>query len=933
MIGRSDDARNGSEEQARSLFLDFLLRRFQGHDPDFQSLLREHPELREPLRSVRAQFEPLLHEHFRNDVPDDFAEHLESIAVTAEAAQRMTPPSKGEGAANKSSGWGRYQQIEEIARGGMGKVWRVWDQLLDRPLAMKVIAVDSKTPLERERLVRRFLREAAITAQLDHPGVVPVHEVGRDPDDRVFFTMRLVQGSDLHEILQPAGNSERWTRLDVLGVLLKVCETIEFAHSRGIIHRDLKPANIMVGSYGEAYVMDWGLARVLDDTPLAQELVGEAIADETLPPLVTGAGTLLGTPVYMAPEQARGEVDQIGPWTDVYAIGAMLYTLLAGHPPHLPPGETPTSAEVVEKIRAGTKTPIPQLDNVPRRLAQICDEAMQHDPQLRLRSVAELRHRLRSYFEAAQQSEEEAQRARDSAARDQKVAQFMIELFEVADPTEALGETLTARDLVDRGAGKIEQQLQDQPIVQARLFHAIGDIYLKMGHYEAARELLTKAIELRCQHLGASHLAVADSSITLGQVHLAEGDYDGAEAKYGRAAEILRSDAAVGGDEAARMMLRVLQQQANVDHERGHFVAAEKKFRKVLEELDALPATSGFEYRTQDRAECLGNLAWLLQTCGRYEESERLHREALKLCEEECDANSSDDTIVHDHPSIAMHKNRLASLFQNTGRYEEAETLYRDVLATRTKVLGERHPLVAVSLNNLAVLLRLRGDYDGGEALYRQALAIYETRLGEDHPKTAIALSNLALLLSRKKQLDESDALHERSLRACYKTLGKEHVAIAANLSNLGHNQLLRGNLEEASHYNEQAEQQFRSLLGDRHPFVARCLVDRAAIDLAAGDTDGAEEAANEALTIQRTTLSDDHIDLAHTETQLAHVARARGRWEDAQRHATQALRQFTRALPAGDAGLERPRALVAELADAAPNQGSGNGIDDTPDR
>lgn len=968
VIGRSGNLRSSAEEQARSLFLQFLLRRFQGHDPDFAALLRDHPTLGRQLHDIRAQFEPLLQEHFRDEVPDDFAAHLESIAVsdaavsdaapaapnsanpssaTPNSSAATTPGADGDtaGGAHEShaeqaatlSGWERYEQLEEIARGGMGIVWHAWDRLLDRPLAMKVISVDHRSPIERERWVRRFLREAAITAQLDHPGIVPVHEVGRDPSGRVFFTMRLVRGSDLHEILQPPDQSAcTWTRLDVLGVLLKVCETIEYAHSRGIVHRDLKPANIMVGSYGEAYVMDWGLARILDDAPLTSEIINQlAVIDEACaneldatprvdpagddhaahlndarPPLQTGAGTLLGTPVYMAPEQARGDLEEIGPWTDVYAIGAMLYTLLVGHPPHLEPGANRSAQEIVDRIRAGTTCDFPDHTNAPMRLTQICQEAMRQDPATRLRSVAELRKQLRSYFEAAQQSEEEAQRARVAAARDQRVAQFMIELFEVADPTEALGETLSARDLIDRGAGKIEQQLKDQPIVQARLFHAIGDIYLKMGHYEPARHMLTLAIELRREHLGAQHAAVAESSITLGQIFVADGDFDSADTWLERAHEIITRNR--GDDDMAALLPRVIQQQAIVGHERGQLGAAEEKFRTALHLFAELQ-----EDRPQDRAECIGNLAWLLQTCGRYDEAERLHQQALEMCEQQHGP---------EHPSIAMHKNRLASLCQNTARYDEAESLYREVLQTRTKVLGEQHPLVAVSLNNLAVLLRLRGDYDGGEDLYRQALAIYEARLGENHPKTAIALSNLALLLTRKNQLDESDALHERSLLACYKTFGEEHVAIAANLSNLARNQLLRGRLTEANDYNVAAEQQFRALLGNEHPYVARCLLDRAAIQLELHHTDAAAIAADEAMAIQTAKLAPDHIDLAHTETQLAQIARAQGDLPRARHHADAALRRFSEALPVNDPGLARPQALVDELANAPSHD-----VDDDP--
>jgi serine/threonine protein kinase len=209
-----------------------------------------------------------------------------------------------------------------------------------------------QTPPVDRRLLARFLEEAQITGQLDHPGIVPVHELGLDSTGRVFFTMKLVKGRDLKSIFELVFTGrEDWNETRALTVLLKVCEALAYAHKKGVIHRDLKPANVMVGAFGEVYVMDWGLARVLgrEDThdlrlqpePGASSLRTERKEErEEAPdsPLFTMDGDVVGTPCYMPPEQARGEVERLGPRADVYAIGAMLYHLLARQMPYTSPG-------------------------------------------------------------------------------------------------------------------------------------------------------------------------------------------------------------------------------------------------------------------------------------------------------------------------------------------------------------------------------------------------------------------------------------------------------------------------------------------------------------------------------------------------------------------------------------------------------------------
>jgi len=305
-----------------------------------------------------------------------------------------------------SLGSGRYRTLCEVARGGMSVVVRVRDERLRRDLAMKVLgdpggARSGETGSDPRRL-RRFVDEALITGQLAHPGIVPVHDLGLDDAGRAFFTMALIEGRNFAEVIAAVHSGEpAWTLPRALGVVLRVCEAVAFAHSRGVIHRDLKPSNVMVGAFGETYVLDWGLARVADSAVGRDVRPSAAVstAGEDSP-LRTMAGDVLGTPAYMAPEQARGEVDRVGERADVYALGAILYHLLTGTMPYGGAATPPSSRDVLESARRGPPPSITTLRReVAPELVAICDRAMQRDPADRYPSVGQLADDLRAFLE------------------------------------------------------------------------------------------------------------------------------------------------------------------------------------------------------------------------------------------------------------------------------------------------------------------------------------------------------------------------------------------------------------------------------------------------------------------------------------------------------------------------------------------------------
>ncbi len=231
-------------------------------------------------------------------IPDEALNHLQRVLREPDAAS------------------GRYQVHELVGQGGMGTVYRAHDGSLNRDVALKVLRADLADPSAAARLER----EARILARLEHPGIVPVHDVGILADGRVFYVMKLVRGERLERWARPAPLSDR------LRLFLRICEAVGFAHAHGVVHRDLKPSNIMVGQFGEVLLLDWGIARVLrspDDEDFGKPTPGSgevATAD-------TAPGTVLGTAGFMAPEQARGQHDLIDGRTDVYALGAILRAL------------------------------------------------------------------------------------------------------------------------------------------------------------------------------------------------------------------------------------------------------------------------------------------------------------------------------------------------------------------------------------------------------------------------------------------------------------------------------------------------------------------------------------------------------------------------------------------------------------------------------
>lgn len=375
---------------------------------------------------------------------------VETLTIK-EPAQSVAQSSHDE---SVPSGFSNHRIHQLIGRGGMGEVYRATQIDLNRDVALKVLTLHRDS--DRDEFQQRFSREAQVTARLDHPSIVPVYSCGENDDGICFYTMRLVRGHELKQVLKFATNGQRdWNLSRAVSVLVHVAQAMAFAHSHKVIHRDLKPSNVMVGDLGEVYVMDWGLARTLGQTDTrdirlcvsdmlnqdgtsakgigthTESLVklreGEAPVEpkeengDRVPghlsaatvvwassgeknsdtPLMTMDGSVVGTPAYMAPEQAAGDLDRVDQRSDVYSLGAMLYQLLSGHAPHVPPNESRSSPlDVLQSVLKEAPKQLSEVaPNAPPELAAICDKAMAREPDARYVSALELANDLQAFLE------------------------------------------------------------------------------------------------------------------------------------------------------------------------------------------------------------------------------------------------------------------------------------------------------------------------------------------------------------------------------------------------------------------------------------------------------------------------------------------------------------------------------------------------------
>ncbi len=417
-----------------------------------------------------------------------------------------------------------------VAQGGMGAILNAREATIERTVAMKVM-LDSSSPAD----LGRFIAEAKVTGQLEHPNIVPIYELSVDENDQVFYTMKMVRGITLRKVLElMAGGAAATVKKYPLGALLtifqKVCDALAFAHSKGVIHRDLKPENIMLGDFGEVLLMDWGLAKVLDaqhTVPTAfassaiRSLVHSAVRDD-LSASATMAGAIMGTPQYMAPEQARGEVELLDARSDIYALGAILYYLLVLRPPI----SGTDAMEIVGRVAAGRTDPLDVTKKhahlpggrVPDSLAAVVGKAMALQPAARYQSVADLQADLAAYQDGFATSAEKAGAW--------KQCTLFIKRHKVAAASAALIVSLTAGFLVkvlasERRALETIGRLRGT----APTFYEQAQALIEKQQFSGALEKIVYAIELAPDNASYQFLK-GNIFESLGRLTEAQAAYD-----------------------------------------------------------------------------------------------------------------------------------------------------------------------------------------------------------------------------------------------------------------------------------------------------------------------------------------------------------------------------------------------------------------------
>ncbi|MBL8860824.1 MAG: serine/threonine protein kinase [Planctomycetes bacterium] len=900
---------------AEALFASWIADRTR----DFEAVVRAAPEHARELRALHAlwsRLEPLLALAGISDT--EAARRLHAAAEDGAAPPTpldlLPPTGAGAGSAtddllrrleSKSRG-ARYRLEGEVARGGMGAILRVWDEDLRRHLAMKVVLGQATpgtgTPPVDARLLARFLEEAQITGQLEHPGIVPVHELGLDADGRVYFTMKLVKGRDLAAVFELVREGrEGWSETRALGVLLKVCEALAYAHSKGVVHRDLKPQNVMVGDFGEVYVMDWGLARVIGDARAsparpagdAPHVRTERFQERESSPassLMTLEGDVVGTPAYMSPEQARGELEALSPRSDVYALGAMLYDLLAGAPPYTTRGEHTGGAAVWKRVLDGPPPPLEELaPRAPSELVAIQAKAMAREASQRYADVAALAEDLRAFlegrvvgaFEAGALAEARkwvrrnrglaaalagavlaliaglvvtlilADRVRQNAvlaeasateARRQARVAGEVNAFLNVDVLAAVapereGLDVTVREVLDRASASLDGRFAEDPAVEAALRMTIGTSYEKLGVTEPARRHFERALELQRANSGA------ESEPAL----LAAAAMASTWAKLGRVTE------AIG-----------IHREVVAGFERLH----------------------GPEHPATLAARV--DLAVELSNDGQYEEAQALCDSTLSILERVMDSR---DMLV------LTARNNRALLAGRQGRYAEAAAELEDVLELQTLTLGERHPETLTTLGNVASLMFQLGRIGECEELARRGHALCVEVIGPAHPRTGALAGFVGHALLQRGRGQEAEPWLLEYYETTRASVGEDTELAQQARTLVAGSMAALGRLAEAAELQSQTLAVQRRILAPDHPTTLLTANSLATWLLDLGRLDEAEPLFRDTIEAQSRKLGPDHPSTIVTTENLANLLRTRGRLEECQTLLRTVLEARRRAL------------------------------------
>jgi len=832
---------------------------------------------------------------------------------------------------------GPYAVERRLGRGGMGEVFlaRRDTEDFDKPVAIKLL----RSGMSGEGLMRRFRAERRILASLRHPGVASLYDGGTTDEGLPYLVMEYVDGADLIAYADAEGLDVRQR----VRLFLAVADAVAYLHRRFVVHRDLKPSNILVDPDGTPKLLDFGVAKILED---------DEGAGDSGPLTMPGMGVY--TPEYASPEQVLGE--PIGAAADVYSLGVLLFELLSGGRPYDLETRRPAEVErVVCQAPPRTLTGAAREASIgpgrARRLAGdlevITAKALRKEPERRYRGADELAADLRRYLggfpvEARGDSLSyrasrfvrrrvvplalsavalvalvsftvkitlQAERIRDERDRaalqsqvSAEVSEFLVELFQVADPSAAEGgRAITADMLLARGTSEIESRVASSPRVRAALmgsmgwaWHGLGDdaraakllsealaladpdtheansmrsrlgvVEMRRGRFDEARAHMEAALEGALAMDPTDPVEVAQAQRSLASYDAEVGDVDSALARAQEAQRLLESVHGGLGDSGTpdRAVAQNTALLAGLLELRGDYDASERTWRTAIDAFERI-----HDGDHVDTARARFDLSYLLLAVGRFEEAEECVHEAKRIFEA---------VYGPDHPDLDNVRAQIGAVARARGDLDGAEAAYLDLLERHRAQLGD-HYLTALDLNDLGGIALDRGDLDLAEERYGEALAMQRRVLPEGHLEIATSLSNLGGLLRKKGDPDGAlDALREAlRMRADALPEGHPHVLTTQNM--IASVLADRGDIEEALAMSLEVLEGRRAALGV-HEHTAGSLYVCAYFEWKLGRTGDAIERADEALAMYVDTLPETHPDVARTLGLVAAIERDRG--------------------------------------------------------
>jgi len=841
--------------------------------------------------------------------PDESAAREQEAAGDGITEDRTGPVERLPGPAAAGTIIGPYQLLERIGEGGMGEVWLA-DQRepVRRRVAIKLI----KLGMDTREVVARFESERQALALMSHPAIARVFDAGSTPEGRPYFVMEYVAGSsitlycDRHKL----NIGQR------LMLFIAVCEAVQHAHQKAIIHRDLKPSNILVTEVdGKAVprIIDFGVAKAM-----SQRLHATTIH--------TQVGTPIGTLGYISPEQADSGGEDLDTRSDVYSLGVVLYKLLTGALPFdfdklaydevlrclrekdapSPSVRLRTRGEDAALAARNRGVDLPTLLRLlqgdpdaivlkalererSRRYASPLDLASDIGRYLRnepvLAHAPSALYRARKYirrhglsvamvsllvvlavaFAVAQTIElRHIRRERD---RGDRITEFLTNMFKVPAPSEARGNTVTAREILDRSSDQIERGLDKDLEVRSQLMLVMAKTYENLGLYSRAHSLMEQVVEDRRRTLGANHPKTLEATAQMGWILFREGR--DVEAERIIRATIDAQNRVLGPNhpdtlESKDHLARILLRQA-------HFADAETLERELI-------AASSRNRGPEDpqTLRFMDGLAVALARESRFSEAEAEYRQLL---------DRQRRSLGADHPDTLETMHNLATMYLDKGDDDKAETLYRDTLQIDQRVLGPEHPDTANAMTRLANTIRFDSRrYAEAEDLYRKSLAIELRVVGPDHPYTTRAQEGLANVLMAENRYAEAETLLKQILSTRQRILGSDHtdtLVTQYNLATVYRHEKRYSDAEKL--IRETLETQARVLdSSDPDTFASRALL--ASLLLDQRRPAEAEGPAKQAFDDQLRTWGPHHRDTQERLGKLGTILVENGRYEEARK-------------------------------------------------